>query len=314
MSEREMQDLLDLVARTLGRSWLDIVEWLRDQNALEAVDARLAAGDIQGVIREVQTAAERYAADTHAAYITGGQKAASWLDAQTASSIIRFDVQNSRAVTYAQQQQRQLIAGLTQESRQVVQRVIVDGIRNGDNPLETARNLRDSIGLAPSQADAVASYRRALESGDYRNAISRALSDGRTDRSLEAALRNGTAIDPSRIDAMVERYRQNMIGYRAQVIARTESLRAVHAGTHELYRQAVDNGDVDADQLTRSWVHTGHGKDSRPGHIQMNGQTRGPFDPFDSPDGAQLMYPGDPDAPPDETVQCRCTVATRFAA
>jgi hypothetical protein len=44
----------------------------------------------------------------------------------------------------------------------------------------------------------------------------------------------------------------------------------------------------------------------------MDGQERGLNEPFDSPSGAQLMYPGDPDAPAEEVINCRCAVLISF--
>ena len=113
---------------------------------------------------------------------------------------------------------------------------------------------------------------------------------------------------------MVERYRQNMLTYRAQMIARTEGLRAAHAGNEELFRQAVENGDIGADSLTRHWNHAGHGKNSRPGHMHMQVGTVKLGENFVTGDGIELRFPGDPEAPPEETIACRCAVSTRFAA
>jgi len=314
VSEKDMQELLDIVERALGKSWLDIVEWLRDQNALDDIDARLAAGDHAGVVQAVSDAADRYAADIHAGYVSAGQTTAKWLDGE-ADALIRFDQTNPRATKWAEQNKLELVRGFTQEQRETVSQVITTGVRDGRNPREVARDIRTSIGLTPSQADAVASYRTALEAGDYSNALGRELGADRYDRTLLAAQRDGKTIPSDRIDTMVEAYRKNYISYRATVIARTEGLRAVHAGNEELMKQAIERGDVDADQLTRTWNHASHGKDSRPGHIAMAGKPQPFGEPFTNPiTGATLMYPGDPDADPSETVQCRCAVSTRFAA
>lgn len=306
-----MSDLIALVERRLGVSWADIVEWLRQQNGLSELEARLQTGDMASVIRDVDTAAERFAADIHAGYVLAGQRTAASLDEQLPKAIIRFDVTNDRAVAFAEQNKLDLVRGLTQEQAETARQVIVAGVRSGQNPLATARDLRDTIGLAPAQADAVASYRRALEAGDYRNAIDRALSDGRSDRSLEAAIRNDTTVAPERIDGMVERYRSNMVDYRAQVVARTESLRVVHQGNEDMYHQAIQRGDVEAHQLVREW-NSAHDGRVRPSHRAMDGQQRKLGEKFTTGDGVGIDFPGDPSAPVEETVQCRCVLSTRL--
>lgn len=310
-----MSDLIALVERRLGVSWADIVEWLRQQNGLSELEARLQTGDMASVIRDVDTAAERFAADIHAGYVLSGQKTATSLDEQLPNAIIRFDVTNDRAVAYAEQNKLELVRGLTQEQAETAQRVIVAGVRAGQNPLQTARDLRDTIGLGPNQYDWVTSYRRSLEAGDFSNAMDRALSDGRDDRTVMAAMRNGTAIPPDRIDTMVERYRQNAIAFRAQIVARDSSLRAVHQGNEELYRQAIQRGDVAAKDLIREWLHGAHGQNARPGHVAMDGQRQTFGEKFHNPlTGAMLAFPGDPEADPSETIGCSCAISTRLAA
>ncbi len=305
-----MQALFELVERQLGRSWIDIVEWLREHNALDEVDARLAVGDAEGVVRAVSDAAERFAADVTAGYVTAGQKAASWLDAK-ATSIIRFDVTNKRAVAWSSQNKLEMVRGFTQEQREVTNKVITEGVRAGTNPREVAKEIRGSIGLTPNQVDHVASYRRALESGDYANALGRELSHGQSDRSIAAAQSKGTALSAEQIDTAVDRYRANYIAYRAEVIARTEALRAVHAGNEELFRQAIERGDIDADAITRTWNPEG-GPRTRASHRAMKGQTRSFGEMFTTGAGIDIAYPGDPNAPIEETAQCRCAISTRF--
>jgi hypothetical protein len=44
----------------------------------------------------------------------------------------------------------------------------------------------------------------------------------------------------------------------------------------------------------------------------MHGQTRALGESFETPDGVELLYPCDPDAPVEETIRCACAVATRL--
>ena len=88
--------------------------------------------------------------------------------------------------------------------------------------------------------------------------------------------------------------------YRAEAIARTESIRASNASTNELFNK----WNVPA----REWVATPDGR-GRESHMMMDGQVQPTGTPFESPlTGAKLMYPGDPAALPEETVNCRCAI------
>ena len=105
---------------------------------------------------------------------------------------------------------------------------------------------------------------------------------------------------------MVDRYRQRWINYRAEVIARTEGLRAAHEGSEVMYEQAVGDGTLRSDQIMRTWI-TAKDERVRSAHARLNGQSRrygGMWGP--------LRYPGDPQAPPEQTVQCRCVLTTRL--
>jgi HK97 family phage portal protein len=85
-------------------------------------------------------------------------------------------------------------------------------------------------------------------------------------------------------------------GYRAATIARTEMVSNFNAASREA---AVQSNVVSQ----REWL-PGGGAHSRPEHDALGGyRTTGLDDAY--PNG--LMFPGDPDGDPSETVNCRCT-------
>jgi hypothetical protein len=312
MSERDMGRLLALIEKNLGAGWVEISDWLRDNADLDEIERRLLNNDIAGVIEEVQQAALRFAAETHQAYVLAGRETADWLRVELETPVIHFDETNDRAVARAKANQLAYETGLADEQREKIQTALVEGRARGDNPRAVARRIRDGLGLTATQEAAVDSYRQALEQSDFTNALGRELRDGRSDRLLVRLRDSGGSLTPKQVDSIVDRYRSNYIDYRATVIARTEGLKALHEGNEELFRQAIDDGHVEADALVREWNHAGHGGDSRPGHVKLDG-TRQPFgEPFENPvTGVKLMYPGDASAPLSETIQCRCAISTR---
>lgn len=311
-----MERLLALVERALGKEWVGIGEYLRSlpENQLAAIEARLLAFDYTGIIAQVDEAARTFAAATQAEFARAGRAGAAWLDEQPAltDKLIRFDAANDRAVRAARRNELELVQGLTQETRETITQVIVDGQRVGLNPRAIAQDIRDSITLTPHQAKHVTNYRRALEQRDYGNALGRELRDARSDRTLARLQRDGGSLPPAKVDALVERYRANYVTYRAEVIARTESAKNVAAGLSEAYTQAVERGDVEAGQLTKEWIPGPRTKHARAMHRASSLLEQRPKvnEAFVLGDGVRMAYPGDPNAPVEHLANCRCTWAT----
>jgi uncharacterized protein with gpF-like domain len=171
--------------------------------------------------------------------------------------------------------------------------------------------FRDSIGLTSRQMAAVNRYRQLLETGSL-EALQRGLRDKRFDASVRSAASSGQPLAREHIERMVSRYRDRYVTYRAETIARTEALRSVHEGSDELYRQAIENGTLAADELVQTWI-TSRDERVRNSHAAMHGQQQPMGQPFTSGNGVLLMRPGDADGPPEETINCRCTKTTRFS-
>lgn len=86
--------------------------------------------------------------------------------------------------------------------------------------------------------------------------------------------------------------------YRAARIARTEVGTAANGGTFEGYRQSGVE--------TKRWISSRDSK-VRDTHAAADGEQADVLDPFDV-GGALLMFPGDPDGPAEEIINCRCTI------
>jgi len=320
VSERDMTRLIALLEKQLGLAWVDVVEWLRDQNGMEVIEARLVSGDFTAVIAEVEAAALKFAAETHAAYVTSGSRAAAWLDAQpaVANKLIRFDITNARAVDAARVNQLELVQGFREESQQIAQqitqRALVEGAGSGINPRVMARDFRDSIGLTANQEQHVANARRALERGDWDNWMGRELRDARSDRTIARLRRDGGQLTQAQIDKLVEGYRKSYVAHRAETIARTEALRNAHEGSREGIRQAIERGDIEADQLTKEWHARRAGKRARKDHQKMDGVQVPWSEDFVLPDGARMSGPGDPRGGAKHNASCGCCESTSLAA
>lgn len=315
-----MVRLMTLTEGRILRAWLAMIKHLREENSVTAIASRLHTDD---VLRDLNAAIGKFTSEEHAAFVNAGQQTAKWLNGEFSKSgpvrkkLVAFDTLDPISVRWAQRNSLEKLRELGDEQRSAIREVLIAGARTGDNPLVMAREIRDSIGLTQYQASVVENYRRQLESRAFGPALQRQLTDGRFDRTVTAAMRAERGLTPAQIDTMVERYRSNWVAFRADTIARTEGLRVAHQGTEELYRQAIDNGDIDASQIERTWHHS-PGARSKGGprefHVSMHGQTRSYGEPFVSGIGGRLRFPGDPEAGPEETANCRCTVSTRLLA
>jgi SPP1 gp7 family putative phage head morphogenesis protein len=166
---------------------------------------------------------------------------------------------NPKAVEHINTYTYDLIRQVSSETKAAIQQTLNRAFTNPEGalgPAVQAREIRDSIGLTARQEQAVANYRAALETGDFQNALDRALRDGRFDRAILNARNGGTNLSQAQIDKFVERYRTRYISYRATTIARTESIRSSVKGERESWRQAKAQGLLGAD-IERQWRTAG---------------------------------------------------------
>lgn len=109
------------------------------------------------------------------------------------------------------------------------------------------------------------------------------------------------------VDQLAKRVRSELVSssVRAQTIARTEVISASNAGAISQVRAMGD-----ATPAQKVWIATSDGR-TRPSHRAADGQVVGTEDSFEV-GGASLDYPGDPNGPADEVVNCRCSVGWEF--
>lgn len=230
---------------------------------------------------------------------------------------ISFDPSYPRAAEIMRTNRLEFVREFTQRQRAATRAALAESLMSGAGPAQTARAFRNSIGLTEFQERAVENYRAALERQDYAAALDRGLRDRRSDRLLERLqdeellMEDREPLGGARIDRMVETYRNRYLQYRAETIARTEGQRAVSLARQEALEQAVEQLDIPRESVVRVWRATQDAR-TRDTHAEMDGQERGLEEPFESPSGALLMYPGDPDASIEEVANCRCVLLHEF--
>lgn len=318
-SRVEKQDDVDPLSRIEGlvsqfekdftAAFLVLMGTIKSEMVLSEIADLIEQGLLTQALEKVEQSIAKFSDVVVTAIAASGASTADFLQSAL-KVVVSFDQTNEHAVSAMRETKLRVMQGLSQSQMQTIRETLIEGITNGDNPLEQARRFHDAIGLTPNQNKAVASYRRALESNSTA-ALNRALRDARFDRSVENALSSGEPLSAKQIDKMVNRYIERSVRHRAEVIARTEALAAAHKGNNLMYDQAVATGLLEKERLLRTWNRA---KDNRvrDTHDGMQGQQRGHGEAFTSDAGISLMYPGDETAPGNETIQCRCLVTTRL--
>lgn len=219
---------------------------------------------------------------------------------------IRFDLPNPIALAWLADYPVPLVTRLRQTVRDTIAQTVAQAIGDGVNPRQAARRVRMTRGFAllPQHAAAVRAYRRELEQlmAGGGPPARRVLVDHRfTHRALT----------PEKIDTMVTRYAERLLQYRATMITRTESIRALNAGNWLAMHYAAEQGLVQRALLVRRWIpapDNATGGGPCPVCLEIARRNEGGVG-FDEPfvvndTGETIMHP--PYHP-----HCRCVVWTR---
>ena len=112
------------------------------------------------------------------------------------------------------------------------------------------------------------------------------------------------AIPPLELARSIERYAGTISRYRAEAIARTETTSALQQTS-----LTIAKSELAEDDMLKLWVSGGDSR-TRSSHVEADGQAVGMDEEF-IVGGARLKYPGDPQGPAEEVVNCRCALIYR---
>lgn len=311
IDRRRLDELLEQTDQVFRDAYGQFVANVQSERVIEAISERLEQEDIEGALNIVrQHVVVMGQAVPKAISLAGEAAIAEFVDQLGRQAVaIAFDPTNPRAAQIIRAETLGLIRDFTDKQIEATRSALAEAFRDGSGTADAARAFRDSIGLTRTQLNAVNNYRRTLADGS-KAALDYALRDRRFDRSVTAAIRDKRPLTPEQIDRMVDRYRQRYLAHRSETIARTESVRATSMAREESFRQMGEQTGV-GDRMRRIWNAT-LDKRTRDAHRTMNGQTRRVGEAFQDGDGHRLLYPGDPSAPPETTINCRCVLTMRI--
>lgn len=145
-----------------------------------------------------------------------------------------FNYISERATAYAQTRSGQLVTAIDQSNRLAIRQAITQAITGQKTVDQTARSLRQIVGLHPRWARAVDRFNDT----NFRRLVREGFS---TDKAADMA------------DSMTEKYRRKLIRRRAEMIARTEVQQAQNFGREASWAATERAGLVDA-RAEKEWV------------------------------------------------------------
>jgi len=166
------------------------------------------------------------------------------------------------------------------------------------------------IGLPGNYAQYVLNARQQLLSGspdEMRNYLQRKRRDRRFDSIVNRAINAGKPVAQADVDKIAGRYADRLMKTYAEMLSKAEALESFGAGRDQVYEQLIAQG-LDRDSVTKTWRDRAD-KKVRHTHSAMGGQEVQKDQPFQSPNGALLRYPGDSalGAGWSERANCRCS-------
>jgi SPP1 gp7 family putative phage head morphogenesis protein len=185
----------------------------------------------------------------------GGNVAATQLDrdirrlqtakAKTTKISFRFDRTNTSSVAWVERHAAELVTEVTDETRKAIRKIITRAFVEGLPPRQSAELLRRVVGLHSRDEDAVANLRdRIVESPGGK------VFAGKTAiRVPEKGMSN------ARLRQTLTTYADKLLNRRALLIARTETIRGSNEGQNQLWKQAVNAGQLPR-TANRVWIAT----------------------------------------------------------
>jgi len=248
-------------------------------------------GAISGVLADGAEAAVQVAR-RHGTWLrTAARSSDEGLRAATFSA--SFNAVDPRAVRWAATRSSSLIKEISPETMLGVRELITSGIAQGIPPVALSRQIREVVGLRSDQVTASYNLRSDLITAKPGSLVTRfpPAPTLRTQPGFRVRVPKG-GLTEAQIDKHIRRYERMHLNLRAQMIARTETMRAANEGQRQAWLQARDNGQLPQNQK-RMWVTAGDSA-VRDSHAALEGEIVGLEESFSG--GFE----------PGEEPRCRC--------
>ena len=311
----------------MRKAFLRSIEQITDRIRIGEVEEALKRGDVEAALRLIGFDPLDFrplSREITIAYEAGGVATARAIEKaapKAAQLVIRFDARHVRAETWVVNRSSTLVSNIVDKQLNMLRSVMYEGLQAGKNPKTVALDIAGRvnkatgkreggiIGLTDRQNEWQTNYLAEITSdkpSDLRKALRRDLVTAREKALIKRAIRDGKPLDAKTRQRLINNYRNRSLKYRADTIARTETLEALNTANLEAYTRAVENGDLTKDSIRR-FAHTAGDERVRHDHRLipgMNSEGVRIDQPFATPDGPVLTAPF--------SIQCRCWIETRI--
>lgn len=329
MSRRAIENLMALAIPEIQQLFLEQMQDVVDRAMLDEMVAAITAGDAErlfqatgftvAVLNPIVDRIEQMYRETADITANGFP---SRIRTPTGSVLFRFDMRNPAVEAELRQRSSELITRITEETREVVRANLERGMIAGRNPRnvaldiigrvdpKTKKRIGGAIGLTPNQDRWVANARRYLTEGSA-NYLNLTLRDKRFDTVIQRYIDENRPVPRDTMEKALVSYKNKVLKYRGDMIARTEALSASSRSRYRAHKQLVDEGKIPARAIRKWWDATGDAV-TRPSHRSLENSTKKqPLEldePYLTPSGAKMMHPHDRSlgAGAEEIVHCRC--------
>lgn len=289
MSEDEIENLIKDFETKIKAKFNEYLRIVRDEKSLTIVKDLLLAGDIEAAVKYIEDQWDIFIPLIFTLFIFAADKEMRTLF--------------SRSFTNVNSQSLQILINNFKNNLKYndpIRDEVYRMLRNGATTSEIVTRISDVVGLNSRQLQAIDNYRKLLEDGN-KAAFSRVLRNETFDGRI------GSILTQRQIDQMVNAYRLNMIRFRAETIAKDQTLEIIDSAMEEAVRES---GEV----IEKEWRsrRDDRVRDTHKQHIGLDGKKVIGVDTyFTSPSGARLRRPRDFSAPAFETRGCRCFLIYR---
>lgn len=326
--------LTDRFGRASTDAFFRALEDIRRRAEVQRMTAAIEARQIEEAIEALHLDAAAYddlAEILRQAYAASGNAEAESFprtDPDGVALVVRFSGRNPAAERWLAEHSSALITRIVDDQRAAVRTALTASFEAGVNPRTaalrivgamdraTGKRVGGILGLTGPQEQYVRSARAELQSGDpaqLRAYLGRARRDKRFDRTIQKAIREEKPVPSETIGKAIIGYERRMLQLRGETIGRVEAMTAIQSGRYEAYRQAIEDGKVAENTVTKVWRSAGDLR-VRHTHMALNGDSVRFRENFRSPSGAQLRFPMDTamGAGPEEIINCRCDCQYRI--
>lgn len=308
-----LADLMESEERKLERATLDAFDRIRQLRTESEVVAANNVVDLYPQ-EEVEDAFSPVEAAVAASVIAGAalvasqQKPVESLSTGATASVV-FNPANPDVTRFAEEIAATRIRELTNDVRAVISITARESAIGNYSRQAAAQRILEVIGLTSAQERAVQNFRNSLENRSA-EALRRTLRDRRFDPSLIRSIDLDEPLSSAQVSRMVSRYRDRLRRYRANVIARSEVVRAANGGAYHFIESQVRTGKISEDQVRRFWhyIPDARVREAHSAVPSMNPGGVGPREAFQTPLGP-LRFPGDPRGTASNTINCRCAIS-----